>query len=97
MTITQGARLLREWLEQQGKNQEWLAAQLTSEREGKKVYQSTVSSWLRGAEVPLWGALAIEKITGISPSEWVPHASESRPGPVDVEDCSLHGRSSGAA
>lgn len=69
MSITHGARQLREWLDQQGKNQEWMAARLTELR-GSRVYQSSVSAWLRGAQIPLWAALAMEKVTDIRASSW---------------------------
>lgn len=71
--MTHGARLLREWLTKFDNNQEWLAAQLTEHR-GSRVYQSSVSSWLRGAQIPLWAALAIEKVTGIPASTWTESA-----------------------
>jgi hypothetical protein len=70
MLITHGARQLREWLDAQGKNQEWLAAELTKARDGQRLYQSSVSSWLRGSQIPLWAALAIEKLAGIPATAW---------------------------
>ncbi len=76
MTITHGARRLRDWLEREGHNQEWLAARLTELR-GERVYQSTVSSWLRGSQVPLWGALALQKLTTIEPEAWLPPPTDS--------------------
>ena len=48
-------------------------ARLTNHR-GSRVYQSTVSAWLRGAQIPLWAALAIEQVTNIPASSWTESA-----------------------
>lgn len=69
MENTRGARKLREWLADRGHNQQWLAEKLTEERQ-ERVYQSSVSAWLRGAQMPLWGALAVQRVAGIPPVDW---------------------------
>lgn len=75
--MTHGARQLRAWLDREGVSQETLAARLT-EMKGSRVYQSTVSAWLRGAQLPLWAGLAIERIAGIDPAAWTePAESET--------------------
>lgn len=80
MQTTRGGRKLKEWLKDRGRNQEWFAEQLTAER-GERVYQSSVSAWARGASlIPLWGGLAIQKLTGIPAADWMlPEEHDSRP------------------
>lgn len=70
MTLSHGARELRAWMDRKAKNQQWLAEQLTKARDGRRVHQSSVSAWLRGAQVPLWAALALKRIAGISIEAW---------------------------
>lgn len=77
MSTTRGSRKLREWLADRDRNQQWLAEQLSAER-GERVYQSSVSAWLRGAQMPLWGGLAVQKLTGIPAADWTVSEEESR-------------------
>lgn len=77
--ITHGARLLRDWMNEQDVNQESVAVLLTEKR-GTRVYQSSVSAWLRGAQIPLWAALALEQVTNVPASSW----TESADSGVDV-------------
>ncbi len=80
MQATRGARKLREWLDDRERNQQWLAEQLSAER-GERVYQSSVSAWLRGAQMPLWGGLAVQKLTGIPAADWtVPEEDQGAAG-----------------
>ena len=78
MQTTRGARKLKEWLEDRERNQQWFAEQLTEER-GERVYQSSVSAWLRGAQMPLWGGLAVQKLTGIPAADWTIPEDDSGP------------------
>lgn len=88
MHTTRGGRKLKEWLEDRDRNQQWFAEQLTEER-GERVYQSSVSAWMRGASLmPLWGGLAVQKLTGIPAADWTIADEESSP--------SLAKRSNGA-
>ncbi len=85
---TRGGRKLHEWLKDRERNQQWFAEQLSEER-GERVYQSSVSAWVRGAsQIPLWAALAVQKLTGIPADNWT--EMETAEGP------SLAKRSGGA-
>lgn len=79
MNLSKGAVRLKAWLTANEKHQQWLAERLTELRAGERVYQATVSTWLRGSQIPLWAALAIEKVTEIDPEEWTIPADESAP------------------
>lgn len=78
MNLTRGALALRVWLDDNGHNQWWLADELSKAR-GAKVFQSSVSAWLRGSQIPLWAALEIQKITSIEASWWVAAADQTGP------------------
>jgi hypothetical protein len=79
MQTTRGGRKLKEWLKDRGKNQQWFAEELSRER-GERVYQSSVSAWARGASlIPLWGGLAIQKLTGIPAADWTIPEDDSGP------------------
>ena len=84
MTNTQGGVRLRAWLREQRRTQKWLAEQI-----GPDAHQTYVSRWILGKAPPLKMAIAVEKITGIAPSEWLVPAGT----PSDVhDDESLHAR-----
>lgn len=78
MHTTRGARKLKEWLDDRDHNQQWFAEQLSAERKDR-VYQSSVSAWLRGAQMPLWGGLAVQKLTGIPAADWTIPEDDSGP------------------
>lgn len=63
MRPTRGGERLRGWLEDERRSQAWLADQIGS-------LQQNVSAWIRGRQIPLDAALAIEKLTGIGVSAW---------------------------
>jgi transcriptional regulator with XRE-family HTH domain len=83
MKNTQGGVRLRGWLRDERRTQEWLGEQIGT-------HQTNVSRWLLGKVTPpLEMALAIEKITGITPADWVVASDESGPS-IDAEEDSLH-------
>lgn len=69
-THTKGGELLRAWLKEERRTQEWLAEQLGT-------HQTTVSGWLLGREISLKFAVAIHKLTKIPVSTWTLPADES--------------------
>jgi transcriptional regulator with XRE-family HTH domain len=73
MRSTHGGVRLRRWLRDERRTQEWLGEQIGT-------HQTNVSRWLLGKVTPpLDMALALEKVTGISPSDWLVEAEDSAP------------------
>ena len=63
MVQKRGGVLLREWLDEERRTQEWLAEQIGT-------HQTNVSAWIRGRPIPLAMAIAIRDVTKIDVEEW---------------------------
>lgn len=64
MSQRRGGALLRAWLKDERRSQEWLAEQIDNS-------QTNISQWILGPRPPpLDVALAIEKVTGIAVHAW---------------------------
>ena len=85
MQNTRGGVRLRGWLRDERRTQEWIGEQIGT-------HQTNVSRWILGRTPPLEMALAIQRVTGIDPSDWVAPAEDSQPDLTDIDDASLHGR-----
>jgi plasmid maintenance system antidote protein VapI len=70
MKQKRGGTLLRDWLRDERRTQEWLGAEIGT-------HQTNVSAWIRGRPIPLDMAVAIERLTGIDPKEWLSDAEQS--------------------
>ena len=64
MDQKRGGARLRRWLQDERRNQEWLASQVGTS-------QQTLSAWIRGRPIPLAQAVSIRGITGIAIEEWL--------------------------
>lgn len=82
-TQRRGGELLRRWLEDERRSQEWIADQIGT-------HQTNVSRWIRGWDMPLDMAIAIRKVTGIEVETWVQPGVESGP----IEDDEAHSAAS---
>lgn len=80
--LTIGVRKLKAWMERNGLSQTNVADRLTKMRNGQKVYQATVSEWLRGSQLPIWAAVALRKEAKIPIEDWTIPADESGPAPA---------------
>lgn len=77
---TQGARLLLQWMSDNGKkSQKWVGNQLTVR--GEPVHQTNISAWIIGRAIPIEAAVALRALTGIPVEAW---AVEEKPKPVSV-------------
>lgn len=70
MRQKQGGALLKAWLRDERRTQDWLGEQIGGQ------HQTNVSAWIRGRAIPLDAAIAIEKLTGIKAEDWLVDASE---------------------
>ncbi len=70
MRNTQGGVRLRDWLRDERRTQKWLGEQIGT-------HQATVSKWILGQAPPLAMALAMEKVAGIEPCDWLIPSEES--------------------
>lgn len=70
MRQRRGGVLLREWLKEDRRSQEWLASQIGTR-------QTSVSAWIHGRSIPVGMAIKIRTITGIPLEEWAVDAEES--------------------
>ncbi len=61
----QGGALLRAWLRDERRTQDWLGEQIGG------AHQTNVSAWIRGRAIPLEAAIAIERLTGIKAEDWL--------------------------
>ncbi len=77
MDLSKCAGRLKDWLDENDKNQQWLAERLTEARGGERVWQASVSMWLRGSQIPQWAAFGVQKVTGIPAADWTVRADES--------------------
>ncbi len=55
--------LLRDWLKEERRTQDWLAEQIGT-------HQTNVSAWIRGRPIPLAMAIAVRDVTKIEVDEW---------------------------
>ena len=70
MTQTRGGVLLRRWLREERRSQEWVAGQIGT-------HQTNVSAWTRGRPIPLDKAIAIRDLTGIAVEAWAEEADDA--------------------
>lgn len=83
--LTMGVRKLKAWMERNELTQTDVAERLTKARNGQRVYQATVSEWLRGSQLPIWAAVVFRKEAKIPIEDWTISADESGPLPKDVQ------------
>jgi transcriptional regulator with XRE-family HTH domain len=79
MNLTLGAQKLKAWMQRNELTQTDVAERLTKARNGQRVYQATVSEWLRGSQLPIWAAVAFRKEAKIPIEDWTVPAEESGP------------------
>lgn len=70
--------LLRDWIREERRTQEWLGEQIGT-------HQTNVSRWILGRTPPLEMALAVQKVTGIDPADWLVPVEESSSTQVTVD------------